>query len=88
MAMYMCSILETVIVSLQRIAIPPFLKFRQRQRIFPNFRQRREAFINTDTRRFKIQTSDMGPTSGRASQIHPVSFESSPLLTNVKSDFL
>ena len=61
----------------------PFLKFRQRQRIFPNFRQRREAFINTDKRRFKIQTSDMGPTPGRASQIHPVSFESSPLLTNV-----
>ena len=30
----------------------------------------------------------MGPTPGRASQIHPVSFESSPLLTNVLKTFI
>ena len=58
---------RNVMVSLQRIAITLFQNSDKDKEFSFNFRQRREAFINTDTTRFKIQTTVMGPTPGRAS---------------------
>ena len=48
-------------VSLQRFAIPSFLKSNKGKEFLFNSRQRREAFTNIDIRCFKIQTSDIGP---------------------------
>ena len=69
MEMYRCSICKMLTEKLQNCngfftthRYPPFLKFRQRERIFFNFQQWREAFINNDTKLFNTQTSDMGPT--------------------------
>ena len=52
-------------VSLQRFAIPSFLKSNKDKEFLFNSRQRREAFTNIDIRCFKIQTSDIGPPPPR-----------------------
>ena len=48
-------------VSLQRFAIPSFLKFNKDKEFLFNSRQQREALTNIDIKCFKIQTSDIGP---------------------------
>ena len=72
MAMYRCSIRERLTDKLHNCngfftthRYPPFLKFRQRQRIFVQFPTATWSINIIDTRRFKIQTSDMGaPLAG------------------------
>ena len=56
-------------VSLQRFAIPSFLKSNKDKEFLFNSRQQCEAFTNIDIRCFKIQMSDIGPPRppGRAS---------------------
>ena len=48
-------------VSLQRFAIPSFLKSNKDKEFLFNSRQQREAFTTIDIKCFKIQTSDIGP---------------------------
>ena len=76
MAMYRCSIRERLTEKLHNCngffttnRYPPFLKFRQRQRIFVQFPTATWSINIIDTRRFKIQTSEMGDPPGRASSI-------------------
>ena len=70
--------LQNCNASFTTIRYPPFLKLRQRQRIFVQLPTAMwSIFINTDTRRFKIQTSDMGPPTVRASW-KEISFQKNP----------